>query len=606
MIGIISINALKLKGNKYILRYLSEIKACCNRVIICVSDMIEDELRSEISAFSTEIYEYKTYVDICRWSDVLLNKLSDIDHSSDDVLLTNDSVLGPFRDLSQIVGEMQSRELDFWGMTAHGRMSLKDLPTTKEYCERFIQTYFLVLSKKILKDERFFAFMEKQKNFKDYYEAALSFEFTFTSLFEDMGYKWDVYVDTKDLESDDPDYYLSFILFNLNELVKTRGLPFIPKVVFDIDNIMMQTFSYGGDLGDTIRYIKDTDAYDVDLIYDHVINNMNLYDMITRLNMNYVLPAGCEGKSRHSSLTDIKTAVFAYVYYEDLFEYCLEKLSHLPVGTDIFVATDTAEKKKILEKMLENRRQISRCRVLLHGGKGRDISSLLITFKPFLMDYEIIGYLHDKKSSQLAYPTIGAAFNNSLWENMVYNREFVSEVIDLFDKNPRLGMLVPPMIMYGTYFNTSVDLWTINYDNTKELAEKIGIDMISDPDKNPVALGSVFWCRTASLKKLFEHGFDFSDFPDEPMAPDGTFSHAVERIFPYVAQDAGFYTGIIMNPESAAIRCNNNNVSLNSILRELKKYPFVNLVTLNDAVMSLKQNAPRKKKQGRHIMWRKK
>lgn len=36
------------------------------------------------------------------------------------------------------------------------------------------------------------------------------------------------------------------------------------------------------------------------------------------------------------------------------------------------------------------------------------------------------------------------------------------------------------------------------------------------------------------------------------MLDDGTISHAVERIFPYVAQDAGFKTAIIMTEEENA------------------------------------------------------
>ncbi len=593
MVTIITINADKLQGNGYLLTYLSELKECSERLIICVSKNAGPDLLSELRSFSDEIYEYDTYIDVCRWSDVLLNRIDRDYLKTRDVLLTNDSVIGPFTKLSDILDEMGKKDVDFWGITAHGAMSLRDYNVKEDYCERFIQTYFLVLRSRLLNDDDFYLFLEKQKSIKSFEQAALSFEFSFTSLFESKGYKWSVYVDTKDLESDNPDYFLSFILFNLYELVKTRNLPFIPKVVFDIDNNMMQTFSYGGDLGDTLKYIKESGIYDTDLIYDHILNNMNLYDMITRLNINYVLPDG-----RASDTQDIrqKTAVFAYVYYEDLFDYCLTKLSQLPEGIDVFIATDTEEKKRIIEETVSKNGGDHRYKVLLHNIKGRDISALLITFRPYITDYEVIGFLHDKKSMQLAYPTIGAAFNNSLWENMLFNTEYADNILSLFKDDKRLGMLVPPMITYGTYFHTSIDLWTVNYENTKKVADMLGVDIITDPEKNPVALGSVFWCRRAALKKIFEHDFSIDDFPDEPLGPDGTFNHALERVFPYVAQAEGYYTGVIMNNEFAALRCNNNSNALNGILRELKKYPFANLTTLNDTVMSLKKNAPRKKR----------
>ena len=91
-----------------------------------------------------------------------------------------------------------------------------------------------------------------------------------------------------------------------------------------------------------------------------------------------------------------------------------------------------------------------------------------------------------------------------------------------------------------------MDAWGSNFENTKNLAEYLQLNCDISPDFPPITLGTVFWGRTAALKKLFEPEWHYENFHEEPMPRDGTFSHAVERIFAYVSQDAGYNTGTIM------------------------------------------------------------
>ena len=77
-------------------------------------------------------------------------------------------------------------------------------------------------------------------------------------------------------------------------------------------------------------------------------------------------------------------------------------------------------------------------------------------------------------------------------------------------------------------------------------------------DKAPVApLGSVFWFRTKALAKLHEYPWTYEDFPEEPLPVNGTISHAIERIRPYVAQEAGYYPALVMAEPFAEIEVTN-------------------------------------------------
>ena len=75
----------------------------------------------------------------------------------------------------------------------------------------------------------------------------------------------------------------------------------------------------------------------------------------------------------------------------------------------------------------------------------------------------------------------------------------------------------------------------------------IGLKLELDSNQSSVALGTVFWAKTKALKKLLTYPWKYDDFPEEPMAIDGTISHAIERILPYVAEDAGYDTKTVMS-----------------------------------------------------------
>lgn len=75
-----------------------------------------------------------------------------------------------------------------------------------------------------------------------------------------------------------------------------------------------------------------------------------------------------------------------------------------------------------------------------------------------------------------------------------------------------------------------------------------------EDDKDPVsAIGNCFWFKTKALSQLFNYTWNYQDFPAEPFPEDGTISHAIERIYSFVAQNNGYYTGILMENSYAKI-----------------------------------------------------
>lgn len=286
-----------------------------------------------------------------------------------------------------------------------------------------------------------------------------------------------------------------------------------------------------------------------------------------------------------------KIAVFSYLYFEDLFRESLGYISNTPAECDIYIATDTPEKIDNIESLCAEILPDHTVNIMLHGGNGRDIAALLVLFKEYCLKYDLFCFIHDKKSSQMKYESVGRDFNTHMWKSLLGCHQLVDGIISRFSEEKHLGLMVPSLVTHGEYFHTMIDGWTICYDGTVHLAKDLGLSVPIHGDKNPLSLGSAFWARTSSLQKLFDYPFTYDTFPGEPFPYDGSISHCIERIFPYVALDAGFYTGVVYPRDIAENTLLNQSHTINSILKRLDSIKLMDTASLKSTLKSLDSSA---------------
>jgi len=272
----------------------------------------------------------------------------------------------------------------------------------------------------------------------------------------------------------------------------------------------------------------------------------NIYD--TRLNENllFVLP-----QSEHIPVACFvapKTVAIAVnLYYEDLVERYMEYINRVPEEIDVYIISSKSEVLKKVEAL--KKRPLC---FLEKKNRGRDVSALLVAFREVALQYEYICFLHDKKPNYDFMEAEKVSWDWSLWENTISSKEYIYSVLQMFRERQDIGIMVPPEPIgdfYKAWFDTA---WGPNYENTVRLAEELQLQCVMEEEKTPLALGTVFWARKDALKKMFERQWTYGDFPEEPLAKNGTISHAIERIFGFVAQDAGYKTATIMTAEYAS------------------------------------------------------
>ncbi len=542
--------------DKYVEYMLQDLKKSLDRLIVVCNGVLTKEGRQQFKCFTDEIivrenkgldvWAYKTAMDYVGWSGL---------EKYDEVILANSTIMGPIYPFAEMFSVMDQRDVDFWGITKFGKdESIKLKYSSYDYIPEHIQSHFMAYRKSLVTSIEFQTYWDKMPKIRSYDESIGKHESSFTKRFEDMGYTWDVYVNTDAYEGITP-YPLNFYA---KELIINKRCPIFKRRSFfqSYDYVIANTV--GQSAAELYRYLRKSGLYDVNMLWDNILRNYNQEDLLHCLQLNYIISSQYTDKARTTEiLSKRKLALIMHLYFPDLIEESKTYASYMPEETDIYITTNTLKKKRLIEKAFSDLK-CHHIEVRLVQNRGRDVSSLLVGVADVIEKYDLACFVHDKKTTQITPGSIGGGFAYKCFSNTLYNREFVSNVVQTFEDNPRMGMLSPPMPNHGTFRMLYGNEWGPNFELTKKLAEKLKITVPMSQDKTAVApYGTFFWFRPKALKPLFAKKWEYKDFPPEPNNIDGTLLHAIERIYPFAVQQAGFYPGIIMSDDFAAIEHTN-------------------------------------------------
>lgn len=537
-----------------------EIHVVCNGVLKAEGKQILEGLADKVIVRDNkgfDVWAYKTALEEVGYENL---------KNYGEIVLMNFTIMGPVYPFKEMFDSMDSRDLDFWGLTVFHEVPYDPFGTIKfNYIPLHLQSHFIAIRTPMLESKEFIDYWKNMQMITCYEEAVGCHEAIFTKTFADLGFKWDVYVDTRDEASD---CYCPMIM-KPRYIIQEKRCPVFKRRNFfhDYRDILNQTT--GEPAYELFNYIKNNTDYDVNLIWDNILRVQNQADIKRNMHLTYILPDDIAYNTNSSA--EGKIALVLHSYFVDLIPYCYNYALSMPECADVYITTDTNEKREEIEKVFNNG-PWNKVEVILIENRGRDVSALLVGTKDFIFDYDYVCFMHDKKVAQLDLGVKGESFSYKCFENMLKSKEYVLNIIDKFVREPKLGMLMPPPPNFAEYYPTmgAVD-WGINFEPTQKLIKELHLSVAIDKEKEPIApLGTMFWFRTDALRRLFEYDWEYDEFPQEPNKTDGTLLHAIERIYPYVVQHEGYYPAWVMNDKYASIEVDNQYF----MLRELNKSLF--------------------------------
>lgn len=351
-----------------------------------------------------------------------------------------------------------------------------------------------------------------------------------------------------------------------------KGVPFLNMDCFGISDQLKYTM--GEETVRAFDWIRHDTSYDIDMIWEIILKRYNLYDIKHALQLNYIIP---ERPLEVYKNREKKAAVVLHLFYDDLLEEVIDYIKGIPSFIDIYISTCPNQIEDFSAKL--EKADISVTGIVKAGKRGRDAGALLVAFRPYLMKYEYICFLHDKKTSGgMEAESVGRSFMRLMWESLLKDQNHIQGILKLFEENSRLGILAPPFPMVGMYVDNLLGAeWTVCFEETLKLAKRLNCPVRIDKEKPVFALSTSFWCRTAALEPLFSYPWTFEDFPEEPLRLDGTINHAIERIISYIAQEQGYYSGVATTLKYASGYMENLQYMLDDVFCELHRGDLLDL-----------------------------
>lgn len=462
---------------------------------------------------------------------------------TDKVIILTNNLIGPIYPLQEVFEKMDSVLCDFWTLTKAGKNIIRDT-------EEHFQFYFCVFNKSFFQNSKIQKCFLEDRWIKD--------ETEFSNILTECGIHGDTYINTDDLEERTLDYRIDASIQAPYLLVKKYAYPYIRFEAFIAENDL------NVEIRQLMSYLKETQIYDINRVWEYLLASCDIADIYTKLSLNYVYSAEFSAveEKKYSNVV-----LLVHLYYEDLVIESLDYIEPLAAFIDIYISTGNDITYKIIKEEIA-RREVNIKEVRKIENRGRDVASLLYYCKDVWDRYEYFGFIHDKKSAGAQDVLQGTKFRYSMWENLVASKEYVYNIIEGFEKEDKLGLVVPPMPKSGSYRSIFWTAWGKDCENMKYLAQRLQLQVSIDDQKPLFAFSTCFWCRRKALEKLYQCQFDISEFDLNPFPSDGALSHAIERILPFVAQDAGFYTASIETEKFAALEL----VYYFDRMKEIKKY----------------------------------
>ncbi len=541
--------------DKYVPCFLEDIGQNVSEIFIVCNGKLNEEGKNILKQYGEvfvrkneglDVWAYKSSLDKFGW-----DKLEQYD----EIILMNSTIMGPVYPFRETFEKMSERDLDFWGLTKYFKIEGDPFGCSPYgYLPDHIQSHFIVCRKSLVKSEAFHKYWDEMPMITNYSEAIGKHEVVFTKFFSDKGFKWDASVDTEDLR----EYSGYPLMMCPKKLIKEKRCPIFKRRSFfhNVDDFLRNTT--GEQTSELYEYLRSDTNYDVDLIWETILRNYHQSDIVKNLNLVYVLSTEqADLEQMKMRLLTYKVALVMHVYFEDLLEEDYHYISSMPKETDIYITTHSQQLKNAIERKFVDL-PCNKLEVRIIENRGRDVSSLLVGVKDVLLDYDLVCFVHDKKTAQVSPGTVGASFAYKCFENTLSNKKYVANIVNTFIDNPKLGLLTPPEPNHSAFFPTIGCEWGPNYDVTVELAETLGLKVPMSIEKQPIApFGTMFWFRPKAMEPLLNKNWEYEDFPEEPNGIDGTLLHAIERIYPFVVQDAGYYPAIGMTDKFGAIEYNN-------------------------------------------------
>ena len=198
---------------------------------------------------------------------------------------------------------------------------------------------------------------------------------------------------------------------------------------------------------------------------------------------------------------DVKIAVQAHIYYENLTEEIINKINNIPFKFDLYITTDTLEKKQFIEKYVKIKSKANYYEIMIVKNQGRDLLPMLIQMKHKISYYEYFCHLHSKSSN---FTIFGNTWRDYLYNNLLGSEQIIKDILDTLIKKEEIGFIYPEVVyklIKMPFMSLKITNEYLNYVINKIYpGYQVG-------QKFKYPLGNMFWAKVDAIKQAFTNSY---------------------------------------------------------------------------------------------------
>ena len=520
--------------DRYMTNMLRSIREDAAYILTVVNGFLTEEAGMQLSACCDRVlYRPNTGFDVAGYREGIFDMGFHELSKYDELVLMNYTFFGPLDSFEEMFREMNVRDLDFWGITEHYALKVDPYGVIPYgYLPEHLNSHFIALRREFFMSFSYRDFIMNMKNPDSYLDSIVGYEAIFTKYFADLGYKWEAYVDAGDYK----EYSQAPFAYHAAELIRDKKCPILKRRNFFSDykvNLQnnageSQVLAYEAALACT--------SYDPSLIWENILRLQDLAQIRQTMHVSYYPDSEVSGHV----FTPGEACAFIFGDEAKFRAVCGRYLRSIPDEIKVIYLDGT-------ESYTEKLRQAS---MMAIGTK------YVLIIDPFDLPDPKGNVMKSSKAS-LLYGDMEALFGS---------RAVIGNILDVLDEEAHIGLLVPPLPMYGAYFETLMDGWAGHFDELKAFADRLEMTfpIIRGDDLPVYPYGGSFIARAGAFANAVSRITSLTD--------DGVcVSDDMTRLLlPYLMQKQLFMTGTACGSDYASTWATN----LDLALRENNKVVF--------------------------------
>lgn len=528
------------KVDDYILGCLGSLQQHMDYLLVVSNSPLDETNRKRLESVSSEVMERKNVgYDVGAYRDGLRHLGWDHMGDYDELVLFNYTFFAPIHPWASLFERTDKWDTDFWGITEHDEVRPHPfLP--KLVMPRHIQSHWIAVRSSLSATKDWRTYWEDMPPIESYNDSIQWHESRFTGYFNALGYRHEVAYNVDDYPSANP-------VFDNASLLLQDGCPILKRRNLFHNPLHLDRFAIiGADMLEQARAA----GYDTDLILSNLARTSKPRDLVTNAGLTWVVPQSASEET-YAAAAKQKVLAVAHIFYADMAEEILQRLSVLPKGYYLVATTSNEENQAQISAVMERYGVEGEVRVVA-SNRGRDIGAFLVDCNDVLSSdkWDIVVKIHSKKSVQDDY-NAAQLFKTHLYDNLLNSRAHVANILAEFAAHPALGMVLAPLPHMG--YPTMGHAWFTNREPAQAVAKRLGINVPFDKDMPLATYGSMFIARPQALAKLVNASFKPENFPVEGGYKDGSLAHVLERLMAYAALSEGFYVRPVLAPKWAEV-----------------------------------------------------